>query len=97
MSTTAEEMFAHFTKIIENNLAKHAPLKSLFIRNDKQKFSLYQKWVNNSTKRTYQCNQSKISNSFQKDNDKHLLEIFQELKNYKARWKFIQEMRNSKK
>ena len=43
-------MFDLLTNTIVQALEKHAPIKKCFIRNDKNKFSLSEKWISNTTR-----------------------------------------------
>ena len=47
-------MFTVFTNIIEKALRRCAPKKTVFIRNDKNKLTIEQKWIKEKTKTLYQ-------------------------------------------
>ena len=47
-------MLLEFHRIIERALALHAPIKACYIRTDKPKFLLQEKWLCEETKRQFQ-------------------------------------------
>ena len=91
-------MLLEFQRIIERALALHAPIKTCYIRTDKPKFLLQEKWLCEETKRQF----SRISDDETKNDlicqkEKQLFSSFMELNSEKARWKFIQDLRNKEK
>ena len=98
--TSAATMFDVFCQNIEQAIVKYAPIKKVFIRNDKPKFTLYQNWVSKSTYKAwingFDSNKRKHDNLI-KEEDTHKLNIYNSLRNYKSRWNFVNELRNSKR
>ena len=91
-------MLLEFQRIIERELALHAPIKACYIRTDKPKFLLQEKWLCEETKRQF----SRISDDETKidlirQKEKQLLSSSMELNSEKARWKFIQDLLNKGK
>ena len=96
-AVTGDLMLLEIQRIIERALALHAPIKACYIRTEKPKFLLQEKWLCEETKRQF----SRISDDETKNDlihqKKQHLSIFMELNSEKARWKFIQDLRNKEK
>ena len=94
---TGVMMLIVFQRIIEKSLALFAPIKACFIRKDKPKFLLREKWLCEKTKKQF----SRISDDKTKNDltcqKKQLLSSLMELNSEKARWNFIQDLRNKEK
>ena len=52
-AVTGDMMLLEFQRIIERALALHAPIKACYIRTDKPKFLLQEKWLCEETKRQF--------------------------------------------
>ena len=91
-------MLLEFQRTIERALALHAPIKACYIRTDKPKFLLQEKWLCEETKRQFsRISDDETKNDVIRQKEKQLLSSFMELNSEKARWKFIQDLRNKKK
>ena len=109
--TCAEGMFTVFTNIIEKALRRCAPKKTVFIRNDKNKLTIEQKWIKEKTKNLYQKinsnmepqsliyqqNQNNLIENINSNRSDFQIEYFNNLKSERDRWNFINETRNSKR
>ena len=97
-AVTGDMMLLEFQRIIERALALHAPIKACYIRTDKPKFLLQEKWLCEETIRQFsRISDDEIKNDLIRQKEKQLLSCFMELNSEKARWKFIQELRNKEK
>ena len=91
-------MLLEFQRIIETALALHAPIKACYIRTEKPKFLLQEKWLCEETKRQFSRNShDETKNDLTRQKEKKLLSSFIELNSEKARWKFNQDLRNKEK
>ena len=91
-------MLLEFQRIIERAVALHAPIKACIIRTDKPNFLLQEKWLCEETKRQFsRISEDETKNDLIRQNAKQLLSSFMELNSEKARWKFIQDLRNKEK
>ena len=91
-------MLLEFQRIIERALALHAPNKACYIRTDKPKFLLQEKWLYEETKRQFsRISDVETKNDLIRQKEKQLLSRFMELNNEKTRWKFNQDLRNKEK
>ena len=87
-----------FQRIIERALALHAPIKTCYIRTDKPKLLLQEKWLCEETKRQFsRISDDETKNDLIRQKELQLLSSFKELNSEKARWKFIQDLRNKEK
>ena len=83
---------------METVIKKHAPQKIVFIRHDKPKLTLHQQWISkNTVKKFAKTSNNNIRNVLKQENEKHLLDVFQNLKSARERWNFINEIRNCEK
>ena len=97
-AVTGGMMLLEFQRIIERALALHAPIKACYIKTDKPKFLLQEKWLCEQTKRQFsRISDDETKNDLLRQKEKQLLSSFMELKSVKARWKFIQHLRNKEK
>ena len=92
-------MLLEFQRIIERALALHAPIKACYIRTDKSKFLLQEKWLCEEAKRQFsRSSDDETKNNLIRQKEKQLLSsFFQELHGEKAKWKFIQNLCNEEK
>ena len=91
-------MLLEFHRIIERALALHAPIKTCFIRTDKPKFLLQEKWLCEETKRQFsRISDDETKNDLIRQKEKQLFSSLVELNSKKARWQFIQDLRNEEK
>ena len=91
-------MLLEFQRIIERALALHASIKACYIRTDKPKFLLQEKWLCEETKRQFsRISDDETKNDLIRQKEKPLFSSFMELNSEKARWKFNQDLRNKKK
>ena len=91
-------MLLEFQRIIERALALHDPIKACYIRTDKPKFLLQEKWLCEETKRQFsRISEDETKNDLIRQKEKQFLSSFIELNSEKARWKFIQDLRNKEK
>ena len=91
-------MLLEFQRIIERALALHAPIKGCYIRKDKPKFLPQKKWLCEKTKRQFsRITDDETKNDLIRQKEKQLFSNFMELNSKKARWKFIQDIRNKEK
>ena len=104
-------MYTVFVSIIESAIRKCVPKKKVFIRNDKSKITVHQKWVNQETKRLHQqieqvsdiesfSNKSLYCKSLEKlisNRENYQKSVFESLQTDKEKWNFISEVRISKK
>ena len=97
-AVTGDMMLLEFQRIIERALALHAPIKACYIRTDKPKFLLQEKWLCEETKRQFsRISEDETKNDLIRQKEKQLLSSFMELNSEKARWKLIQDLRNKEK
>ena len=83
---------------METVIKKHDPQKTVFIRQDKPKLTLYQQWISkNTVKKFAKTSNNNKKNVLKQENGKHLLDVFQNLKSARKRWNFIKEIRNCEK
>ena len=97
-AVTGDMMLLDFQRIFERALALHAPIKAYYIRTDKRKFLLQEKWLCDETKRQFsRISDDETKNDLIRQKQKQLLSSFMELNSEKARWKFFQDLRNKEK
>ena len=97
LSENPEIMYKHFCSSLETVIKKHAPQKTVFIRHDKPKLTLHQQWISKNTVKNFAKTSNNNKNVLKQENEKHLLDVFQNLKNARERWNFINEIRNCEK
>ena len=106
-------MFDLFTNTFVQALEKHAPIKTRFIRNDKNNFSLSEKWISNTTrqvminrenflndenfKQFFSCRKNSSTSSFSEDYKKFYQNLIEAAESDRKKWLLINEIRNSKK
>ena len=91
-------MLLEFQRIIERAFALHAPIKACYIRTDKPKFLLQEKWLCEETKRQFlRISEDETKNNLIRQKEKQLLSSFMDSNSEKAKWKFIQDLRNKEK
>ena len=93
-------MYKNFCSSLETVIKKQAPQKTVFIRHDKPKLKLHQQWISKNTVKILQRHQLITSinkNVLKQQNEKHLPDVFQNLKSARERWNFINEIRNCEK
>ena len=106
----ANEMLKSFTKIFTRVLQKHAPLKNVFIRNDKSCFACSQTWLKEKNKELQKdCDSSLKSKSFKtfselkqklfcstnNDFNKFYQSLVMSSINKRKHWNLMNEIRNS--
>ena len=85
-AVTGDMMLLEFQRIIERALALHAPIKACYIRTDKPKFLLQEKWLCEETKRQFsRISGDETKNDLIRQKEKQLLSSFMELNSEKAR------------
>ena len=104
-------MFTVFADILEKALRRCAPKKTVFIKNDKSKITIEQKWIKEKTKNlyrkidssmkpqslTYQQIQNDLIENINSNRSDFQFECFNNLKSESDRWNFINETKNSKR
>ena len=86
-AVTGDMMLLEFQRIIERALALHAPIKACYIRKDKPKFLLQEKWLCEETKRLFsRISEDETKNDLIRQKEKQVLSSFMELNSEKARW-----------
>ena len=91
-------MYKNFCSSLETVIKKHAPQQTVFRRHDKPKLTLYQKWKSkNTVKKFAKTSSNNNKNILKQENEKHLLDVFQNLKSARERRNFINEIRNCQK
>ena len=79
-------MLLEFQRIIERALALHAPIKSCYIRNDKPKFLLQERWLCEETKKQFsRISDDETKNDLIRQIEKTIRSSFMELNSEKAR------------
>ena len=98
LSENPEIMYKNFCSSLETVVKKYAPQKTVFIRHDKPKLTLHQQWISeNTVKKFAKTSNNNSKNVLKQENEKHLLDVFQNLKSARVRWNFINEIRNCEK
>ena len=91
-------MLLEFQRIIERALALYAPIEACYIRKDKPKFLLQEKRLCEKIKKQFsRISDDETKNDLIRQKEKQLLSSFVELNSEKARWNFIQDLRNKEK
>ena len=97
-AVTGDMMLLEFPRIIETASALHTPIEACYNRIDKQKILLQEKWQCEETKRQFsRISDDETKNDLIRQKEKQLLSCFRDLNSEKARWKFIQDLRNKEK
>ena len=87
-----------FQRIIERALALHAPIKACYIRTDKPKFLIQEKWLCEETIGQFsRISYDETKNDLIPQKENQLFSSFMELNSEKARCKFIQDLRDKEK
>ena len=96
LSENPEIMYKNFCSSLETVIKKHAPQKTVFIRHDKPKLTLHQQWISKNTVMKFaKTSNNNNKNVLKQENEKHRLDVFQNLKSVRERWNYINEIRNS--
>ena len=83
---------------METVIKKPAPQKTVFIRRDKPKLTLHQQRITKNTVKNFaKASKNNNKNVLKQENDKNLLDVFQNLNSARERWNFINETRNCEK
>ena len=91
-------MCKNFYSSLKTVTKKLAPQKTVSIRHGKPKLTLHQQWISkNTVKKFEKTSNSNIKNVLKQENEKHPLDVFQNLKSAQERWNIINEIRNSEK
>ena len=91
-------MYKNFSASLETVIKKHAPQKTVFMRHDKPKLMLRQQWISkNTVKKLAKPSNNNNKKVLKQENEKHLLDVFQNSKSARERWNFINEIRNCEK
>ena len=91
-------MLLEFQRIIETALALYASIKACYIRKDKPKFLLQKKWLCGKTRKQFsRISDDETKNDLIRQKEKQFFSSFMELNSEKARWNFIQDLRNKEK
>ena len=108
-SNDIEEMFSRFESLIANVIRLHAPIRKIFIRNNKPNFSLADKFVTNATKcLNKKRNEFLLSENFDnflklkdltskeylKDYERFQTQLIESANSSRKQWNLINEVRN---
>ena len=93
---TGDMILLEIQRIFERALALHAPIKACYIRKNKPTFLLKEKSLCEKKKKQRICN-CETRNDLTCQKEKQLFSSFMELNGEKAKWNFIQGLRNKEK
>ena len=98
LSENLKIMYNYFSLSLETVIKKYAQQMTVFIRHDKPKQTLHQKWISkNTAKKFAKTSNNNNKNFLMQENGKYLLDVFQNLKSAREVWNFVNEIRNSEK